>query len=166
MGNFFTDVISKDPRFTSTERIADIKLLEPATNSRVQAIISSAYTMGVPLMVFETFRSRERQQLLYQQGVTRLKEVGVHFYGLACDIVRSVNGEPSWKGDWAFLGELAQANGMIWGGNWGQPGVQHKFVDSVHVQRCTVNDQPSLFSSLWYPDASYNPYEGDEGVVA
>ena len=42
MGNFFTDVIKKDPRFHSTNRISDIALLEPVTRAAVQAVISDA----------------------------------------------------------------------------------------------------------------------------
>jgi len=30
---------------------------------------------------------------------------------------------------------------MIWGGDWGAPHIKHSFVDSVHVQRCTVARQ-------------------------
>jgi hypothetical protein len=47
---------------------------------------------------------------------------------------------------------------MIWGGDWGNPGVRHKFVDSVHVQRCAIKSQKALFSGAWYPDQDYDPY--------
>ncbi len=64
------------------------------------------------------------------------------------------------EGDFSFLGALAKANGLIWGGDWGNPDVQHTFVDSVHVQRCSLAKQHDLFAETWYPDASYNPYNG------
>ena len=99
-----------------------------------------------------------RQQALSTNGASELKKIGVHHYGLACDIVRDVGGEPSWKGDWEFLGRLARANGMVWGGDWGKPGVPHSFVDAVHVQRCTVARQAALFAGTWYPDDAYDPY--------
>jgi hypothetical protein len=47
---------------------------------------------------------------------------------------------------------------MVWGGDWGEPGVAHSFVDSDHVQRLTKGRQASLFSGAWYPDTSYDPY--------
>jgi hypothetical protein len=72
---------------------------------------------GIALMIFETYRSEDRQLALFNQGATKLKNVGVHHYGLACDLVKNINGEPSWKGDFGFLGELADENGMIWGGD-------------------------------------------------
>jgi hypothetical protein len=158
MANFYTDVISKDPRFNLSTRVDDLGLLEPVMRELVQQIVQAAKSMGIDIMVFETFRSQARQEQLFRQGATRLQRVGVHNFGLACDIVRVVNGEPSWKGDFSFLGTLAHSSALIWGGNWGAPAVVHSFVDSVHLQRCAVARQPQLFSGIWYPDSAYNPY--------
>src|SRR5262245_6468540 len=118
MGNFFTDVISKDARIESVRRVDALDLLEPGTRQRVQAIIADAQAHGVALMVFETFRSRARQLDLFNHGASKLREVGVHHYGLACDIVKVVAGEPSWKGDFSLIGTLAHAHGLVWGGDW------------------------------------------------
>jgi hypothetical protein len=159
MGNFYTDTISKDPRFKTTKVIADVGLLEPVTREKVQAILADAQAHGMDLMIFETFRSQARQAQLFKAGATRLKTVGVHNYGLACDIVRRVGGKPSWKGDFSFLGELARIHGLIWGGDWGAPDRPHTFVDAVHVQRCSIKDQGPLFRGEWYPDADYDPYK-------
>ncbi len=156
--NFYVDVIEKDSRFNSSQRVADAALLEPTTRQLVLQIIEAARKMGITLMIFETYRSQARQQELFDNGATRLRTAGVHRYGLACDIVRVVGGEPSWKGDFSFLGQLARSGGLIWGGDWGNPAIKHDFIDAVHVQRCTVARQPSLFAGDWYPDENYNPY--------
>lgn len=160
MTNFYTDFIRSNVAFLSNERCSSIALLEPGTRARVKALIADAAAQGTDLMVFETFRSTGRQMELYNHGATKLKNVGVHNYGLACDIVKSVGGQPSWKGDFTFLGALAKAHGLIWGGDWGRPDVKHTFVDAVHVQRCTLDEQPNLFGGLWYPDEKYDPYAG------
>jgi hypothetical protein len=159
MGNFYTDTIEKDSRFDSTNRIADPALLEPSTKQRVEAIIDEAKSQGIELMIFETYRSQARQQQLFDQGATTLQDVGVHHYGLACDIVKCINGDPSWKGDFSFLGTLAKKHGLIWGGDWGDPSKKHTFIDAVHVQRCSLEDQQDLFSGNWYPDQNYDPYK-------
>ena len=159
MANFYTDVIAQQAEFSSTKRIDSLDLLEPATRAAVMAIIEDARTQGLELMVFETYRSRERQALLFEQGATKLRTVGVHHYGLACDLVKNIGGEPSWKGSFEFLGPLAQTHGLIWGGNWGTPGQPHSFIDADHVQRCSVARQADLFAGRWYPDAKYNPYK-------
>ncbi len=165
MGNFFSDVIQPDPRFDSTVRVADPLLLEPTTRQLVQQIVDAAAQMGIDLMIFETYRSQDRQQQLFDHGATKLRTVGVHHYGLACDIVRVVGGEPSWKGDFSFLGQLAKSSGLIWGGDWGHPDIKTDFPDLVHVQRCTIARQSTLFAGAFYPDDSYNPYTEDPHVM-
>ncbi len=157
--SFYTEVITADPRFHTTERVSDIALLEPVTLLLAQKIIADAGAHGISLVIYETYRSQARQQLLFDQHVTELKQVGVHHYGLACDIVYNAgHGEPSWKGDFKLLGQLAHANKLIWGGDWGTPAAHHKLQDTDHVQRCTVGRQAALFRGEWYPDESYNPY--------
>jgi hypothetical protein len=158
MGNFYTDTIKKSPKISSRKRVADLTLLEPVTRKLARAIIADAKEHGVKLMVFETYRSKQRQTDLFNNGATQLKNVGVHHYGLACDLVRDVNGEPSWKGDFSLVGKLAHHHGLIWGGDWGTPNIHHSFVDPGHVQRCTVARQANLFRGSFYPDAAYNPY--------
>lgn len=159
MGNFYTDTIMADPRFGSSNRIADPELLEPKTRELVNAIIADAAAHGFKLMIFETYRSEARQLQLFNQGATQLRQVGVHHYGLACDVVKDINGQPSWKGDFSMLGDLARHHGMIWGGDWGTPASKHTFVDDVHVQRCSVGRQASLFSGDWFPADNYDPYD-------
>lgn len=159
MGDFFTDVIQTDPRFDSVARVADLALLEPVTRQLALTIVEQAGNLGFTMMVYETYRSKARQEQLFQQGATQLRQVGVHHYGLACDIVKVVNGEPSWKGDFSFLGPIAHSCGLIWGGDWGAPLQHHSFIDLPHVQRCTVARQGPLFAGSWYPDTAYNPYQ-------
>ena len=158
MGNFYEDVIQQDPRYNSTQPVSDLSLLEPRTRAAVEAIISEAAANGIDLMVFETYRSQDLQRIYFDRGVTKLQNVGVHHYGLACDIVKVVNGEPSWDGDFFFLGPLAQKYGLIWGGDWGEPDQPHSFRDYVHVQRIRVEDQGPLFNGEWYPDEQYTPW--------
>lgn len=158
MSNFYEDVIRRDPRFASAKRCSDLDLLEPVTRECVLAVVEEARRRGEALMVHETYRSSARQVLLYQRGVTRLREVGVHEYGLACDVVKCIDGDPSWKGSFALLGELGRQFGLVWGGDWGRSDRRPSFVDPVHLQRCTVARQLALFAGKFYPDASYDPY--------
>jgi hypothetical protein len=160
MSNFYTDVIMQSPSFNSSKRVSDIELLEPVTRQKVLDIIADAKTHGIELMVFETYRSQKRQEELFKQGASKLQKVGAHHYGLACDIVKSIKGDPSWKGDFSLLGQLAHEHGLVWGGDWGNPAVPHTFIDEVHVQRCTVAKQATLFRGEWYPDEAYDPYAG------
>ena len=146
MPNFYTDIITKDSRFKNIDRVADINLLEPVTWQKGLDIIADAKAHGIELMIFETYRSQKRQEELLKQGASKLQKVGVHHYGLACDIVKCIKDDPSWKGDFSLLGELAHEHGLIWGGDWGNPEAKHTFIDPVHVQRCTVARQAGVFS--------------------
>jgi len=159
VGNFYTDVIKNSPEFDNPRRVDSLDLLEPVTRKLVEAIVADAMANGLKLMVFETYRSQDRQAALFAQGATKLKTVGVHHYGLACDLVKEANGEPSWKGDFSLLGQLAHHHQLIWGGDWGAPGAHHSFIDSDHVQRITVGRQAALFRGEFYPDANYDPYD-------
>lgn len=150
MSNFYTDVISKSPQFYSPQRIDDLNLLEPSVRTAVLTIVQGAQAQGITIRPLETYRSQIRQAQLFIQGATKLKSVGVHHYGLACDFVKMVAGEPTWRGDWTFLGDLAKQNGLVWGGDWGTAG-PHSFVDMDHIQACTLDQQAALFAGSWYP---------------
>jgi len=118
-------------------------------------LMAGAAGAGTPLMVTETYRSSQRQAMLFAQGATQLKTVGVHHYGLACDFAKVVGGEPSWGGSWTFLQGLCAAQGIVWGGDWGTPSQPHTFHDWDHVQRIKISDQASLFAGSFYPAADY-----------
>jgi hypothetical protein len=151
--SFYEDVIQKDPRFRSTADIRDLALLEPDFRDRVQKLMADAKAMGVELMITETYRSAERQEMLFEQKATQLKTVGVHHYGLAVDFAKLESGKAEWGGDWSFLGDLCRKYGLIWGGDWGTPLQKHTFRDMDHVQGCTVQQQAGLFNGSWYPGA-------------
>ena len=155
--SFYTDVIAKDPRFHTTRQVNDIDLLEPVTRASVQAIISDAAAQKITIIVGETYRSTERQALLFTKGATKLRSVGVHHYGLACDLWIEHNGQVDWHANYMVIGPLAKAHKLVWGYDWGHPNEPHTFRDIDHVQRCSLSRQASLFNGSWYPDANYNP---------
>jgi hypothetical protein len=169
LGNFYTDVLELDSRFHSVKPISDLGLLEPVTRGLVQLVMQEAAALGISLIPFETYRSQDRQLSLFEQGKSQLHTVGVHHYGLACDLVRDVCGAPSWEGDFSFLRVIARHHKLIWGGDWGTPCQTHKLYDAVHVQRCSVARQVALFRGEWYPEEDYDPYEdldGDNGAIS
>jgi hypothetical protein len=116
MSNHYIGVIQPSSVFHAARRIADMALLEHLMGA---GHLADAEALGFMLIVLETYRSRERQQQLFEQGASKLRTVGVHHYGLPCDLVKDVGGEPSWKSDFSFLGDLARHHDLIWGGDWG-----------------------------------------------
>jgi hypothetical protein len=156
MGNFYTDVIQKSPFFHSTTAVTTPELLEPVTREAVFALLADAKVAGHDLRLYETFRSKERQAMLYQRHVTSLQNVGVHHYGLAADLRLFVDGKYiGAAAPYGFLIDLAEKHGLISGINWGEPGKKHTFIDASHVQRISKARQAKLFAGSWYPDAGY-----------
>lgn len=157
MGNFYRDVIQKSPLFESPKPVADLGLLEPVTRDAVQGIISAGRAKGLDLRVRETFRSNALQEHYFRIGTSRL-HLGVHHFGLACDIGLYVNGRFDPIGEhYKFMRNLAETHGLISGVDWGNPYVPHGWRDWDHVQRVTIGRQNDLFSGRWYPDATYDP---------
>lgn len=158
MDNFYKDKICHDHRFETLLQVNDIMLLEPKFRAKVEGIVKDAKTKGVELLVLETYRSKARQVILWNKGATKLKTVGVHHFGLACDLgILKSNGSINWQADYGILGKMAVTWRVIWGGDWGLPKQPHNFRDYDHVQAISVRRQTMLFNGTWYPSGNYDP---------
>lgn len=156
--SFYTEVIKKSPWFNSTNVCKDMILLEPSFRAKVQAVLDLAHKDGYDLRVAETFRSQARQAYLFDHGLTQLRKVGVHNYGLACDFSLFINGKYETDGSkYSFLLDYGKKIGFISGINWGTPWQSHSFHDWDHIQDVPVFRQNELFAGTWYPDNGYNP---------
>ena len=163
MGNFYTDVLMKDPRFHSPDKCADIMLLEPGFRAKMLHFVSLAEAARHHVSILETYRSRARQLQLWTQHATELKEVGVHGYGLACDFALYVNGVYDPKGqDYMSFVALAQADDVLSGINWGEPHEAHGFKDYDHLQGVPLFRQAALFAGTWYPTPDYSPWADEQ----
>ena len=157
--SFYTDVIQKDPRFNSTVVITDVSLLEPGTRVAVAKMIVLAHESGHELAVGETYRSQARQALCFKNGATKLRKVGCHGFGVACDLKLLINGKYDPNGEhYKFLEELCTKVGLISGIGWGTPKQHHSFTDWDHVQRVPIFRQNDLFAKKWYPPVDYDPW--------
>jgi len=156
--SFYTDVIKKDPRFSSVNICRDMALLEPSFRAKVQSLVAQASKDGHDIIIAETFRSQARQAHLFEQGYTQLKNVGVHNYGLACDFNLFIDGVYQSDGaKYKFLHDYEKKFRIISGQLWGTPWQKHTFTDWDHIQGIPVFRQGSLFNGSWYPDNNYDP---------
>jgi hypothetical protein len=159
VGNFYTDVIKASPLYNSPNLVKDESLLQPDLRRKVLAIIADATSAGHRLVVLETYRSETRQEELFAQGKSRLRKVGCHGYGLACDLgFLTEDGEVNWSADYSVLGHIARGHNLVWGGDWGEPDKPHQFRDYDHVQLCSMADELRLFANEWYPGPGYDPF--------
>jgi len=96
-------------------RINDINELKPSMKEKVEKLLQLARENGLRVKVFETYRSQERQNYLYEQGRTRPGKIRTwtknsrHKKREAVDMVfLDKNGNYTWSGDWERLIELGK----------------------------------------------------------
>jgi peptidoglycan L-alanyl-D-glutamate endopeptidase CwlK len=121
----------------------DMDLLFPPFAHRVDEAISNCKDAGIDVMVFEAWRSPQRQTFLYSQGRSAPGKIvtkadawqSIHQLGLAVDIVfKDAKGNPSWEGDYALVAPHFQAMGLEWlGGVGDKPHFQWKLPFSVTI---------------------------------
>ncbi|MEM1073871.1 MAG: D-alanyl-D-alanine carboxypeptidase family protein [Pseudomonadota bacterium] len=111
------------------KRETSLELLHPAIRQKVKDLIADLAAQSVPMKIFETFRTPERQAFLFAQGRTRdLHKNKVtnanawqsyHQYGVAIDMVIDHPNHGMWdtgsaktRGWWAKYHELAAKHGL------------------------------------------------------
>lgn len=87
--------------------------------------IKRCYKLGIPLFAHNMVRTREDQDKLFADGVSKAKGgQSAHNYGMAVDIVHGVRAWNLQPKEWQVLGhigtELAKSMGVevVWGGSW------------------------------------------------
>lgn len=109
------------------KRSSDLSLLHPIARRKVQRVQAALESEGIPLKVFEVWRSPERQADLFAQGRTKPGSIvtyarpwtSYHQYGLAVDFVLFQNGQWNWDDDgpkakwWKRMHELGKENGLM-----------------------------------------------------
>jgi len=119
-------------------QIRDIKWLHPELIPIVEKLQQLCRDAGLPLLITETFRTKERQDELYAQGrtakgniVTNVKYPdSAHCWGVAFDFCRNVKGREYSNVDNFFnkVAALGKPLGLTWGGDW------TGFVDMPHFE--------------------------------
>ena len=112
-------------------RSNDPALLFPPFRDRLLRALGRAREAGLDAFLFEGWRSPYRQTALYAQGRTAPGQIVTnatawqswHQYGLAGDVVFGGPGKWTWAGDYARLGPMLEAEGLVW---YGAPGASFK----------------------------------------
>ncbi len=118
--------------------------LHPEFKFKLIEVINRLEEKGHRFQILETLRSQARQNALYEQGRTPEKPGAIvtgaranesaHQFGLAADLAPVVSGavsldtsNPATLKAFEALGREAQAQGLVWGGQW-------KMLDWGHVE--------------------------------
>lgn len=98
--------------------------LHPEFSKKIETLLKRAQKQGLPVFLFEGFRSIKRQKKLFNSDKKVTNARGgnsLHNYGLAADIVfYDKKGNPSWAEhhDWKTLGALGKKLDLIWSGDF------------------------------------------------
>jgi peptidoglycan L-alanyl-D-glutamate endopeptidase CwlK len=119
-------------------RLSTTNLLYPPFARRLVKGLKAANAAGIPLEIFETYRTFERQGELYAQGrsapgkiVTRARSGrSWHNYGIATDLVLKIDGKWSWEHEHLYVkaAPYLESCGLQWLGR------EPKFMELVHYQ--------------------------------
>jgi len=108
-----------------------------------QLFLQVAAAAGVPARITSTVRTRAQQTRLYKTGAgvqpgapVALPGTSTHEWGLAFDLVADN------YDDQAFLGELAEFYGLVWGGRFSTP-------DPIHFQLVTPLEWSHFLGTDW-----------------
>ena len=130
-------------------------LLFPTLRVKAEEICSE-----VPdLHIFETYRSNVRQAHLYSKGFSKIRQFGMHYYGVAVDLVFKDYGKWTWDGDYQTVRKKYKERGLIVLGNW----------DMAHAQMVTVSEQNKLRKVVQLTVMKYQTQcglraDGDAGI--
>lgn len=114
-----------------------LAVLAPRFLERVEQVVEAMQEKGWDPWIFETGRTKERQEWLYAQGRTRPGSIVTkakshltswHGYGLAVDIIDAKEHWGAPAGFWEALGKACADHGLTWGGHW------KSFPDRPHCQ--------------------------------
>lgn len=89
-------------------------LLFPDFMQKILSIMEF-YSRNRPIDIvgfFETYRSNERQLQVYNAGASKVKAFGMHYYGIAVDIINFKNHIPRWNLDYNILVKAVQDIGL------------------------------------------------------
>ena len=88
--------------------------------------VKSANKAGIPVAIFETFRTPQRQDQIYAQGRTTPGNIvsnakgwqSWHQFGVAADIALLIDGRWSWDFDPKEVSKHFDTDKLIWGGTF------------------------------------------------
>ena len=111
------------------------------------------------LCIFETYRSNVRQLQLYNSRASKIKQFGMHYYGIAVDLVfKDIHGW-TWDGDYQTVRRKYKERGLVVLGSW----------DLAHCQMVTVSEQNKLRKVVQLTVMKYQTQcglraDGDAGI--
>ena len=135
----YVENIKGSPEYNSPKPVKDMDLLLPEFKDKLDNCFTeySEKYPGEEVYITETYRSNELQQKYFNQGSSKIRQNGMHHYGIAADVAFLIDGKFSYRGDYTFLRKLFKRAGLTvlsW--------------ELGHVQFIPVENQKDLWSQV------------------
>lgn len=112
--HFITKIApSKDYRNPSPVKKMD--LLLPDFRGKLERAIKKFNEKypDVEVLIYETYRSNILQQKYFKAGVSKIRQNGMHHFGIAADCAFRINGKFSYSGDYKHLHKCFRDEGLV-----------------------------------------------------
>jgi len=137
--------------------------LHPAVRQKAERLTALCREADLPILITETWRTREEQDALYAKGRTAAGSVAtnapypnsMHCWGLAFDFCKNIKGKEYDDGDNFFrrVGEIGRGLGLTWGGDWAaikdKPHIEDRGVIGQVAEAVKAFGSPEKFKENW-----------------
>ncbi len=140
------------------KQIRDTGFLHPVVQNKLREFVLKASAQKLDILIYETYRTDERQLWCFNTGASQIKARGSHGFCVAFDVVPLKNGNPQWNDEDSYqkLGSIGRSIGLEWGGNW------TSLVDKPHFQYLgglTLAEWQSGKRPAWWDNWQIGKYE-------
>jgi len=152
-----------------------IDKLHPEVRAKAEELQALCREKGLPVLITETLRTKEEQDVLYAKGRTTPGKIvtnctypnSAHCWGVAFDFCRNVRGKEYDTADGFFekVGQIGKSIGLFWGGDFksfkDMPHFEHPgYVAGNNVKNLVQQwETPEAFMQNWdtEPQTAYTP---------
>jgi len=131
----------KTKRYREQQWRADRKGADPQILLFERLLVRRMKNVNVPVFANEVMRSQKRQEELFKEGHSKVKEYGPHTRGAAVDIIHALRGWEIDRKAWSLIGHVGkeiiaqESLNIRWGGDW-------SFYDPAHWELIDWRDHP------------------------
>lgn len=142
IAKYYLENIVTGEKFFSSKPVTDALLLYPEFAELMASLVNELKVYKVELRLLETYRSNKLQQYYYEIGASKIKNNGMHHFGIAVDtILIDDDGRTTYKGNWKLIHQIFEELGGTDLGNlenW----------DAAHFQFIPVIEQTQLRAEI------------------
>lgn len=159
IAEFYIKKLIPSDKYLNVLPCKDRSLLLPEFNDAVSRSIAKFQSRypDVEVVFVETFRSNALQLKHFKNRASKIKSNGMHHYGIAVDLAFKIEGEFSYQGDYKYLRECHEMEGLKLLGLW----------DAGHVQYVPVVKQADLRNTVLMSIKEFQKQNGltPDGIV-